>query len=70
MIEWKGIGMRTIEKTNWKNNKKPKVVPHHTRVSLIFLDFLTLISSFPSQLLINVKLHYLLKINYFNDFIL
>lgn len=68
MIEWKGIGMKKNEKMNPIYNKKPKMVPHHIRVSLIFLNFIT-ISSSPSQILISVKLHYLLKTKYFYDFI-
>ncbi len=60
--------MRKNEKMSPLYNKEPKVFPHPIRFPFIFLNFFT-VSSSPSQILISVKLHYLLKPKYFNDFI-
>jgi hypothetical protein len=50
------------EEISPKINKEPKVVPHHTWVSLIFLNFLTL-SFFCGHIIIIGKHPYLQRTN-------
>lgn len=57
-----------IKKMNPKDNKEPKMISHHTWISVVLIHFITLFKN-PPHILVSDKLFHFLKTNCSSDFI-